>query len=69
MGTADRRKVMRADDAKDEREEGSVSKRRAEEFLCGHWSLDKSALHARASRARGGPGRRKQEQLIKNSIY
>lgn len=46
VGTADRRKVMRADDAKD-REEGSVSKRRAVEgFLCGQGSLDKSALHA-----------------------
>lgn len=31
MGTADRRKVMRADDAKDG-EGGSVSKRREEEF-------------------------------------
>lgn len=31
---ADRRKVKRADDAKDG-EEGSVSKRRVEEFLCG----------------------------------
>lgn len=40
MGTADRRKVMRADDAKDG-EGGSVSKRREEEFLCGRWSPDK----------------------------